>query len=436
MPAKKFIPALYFAIAMLSFGAPAAAEDAVLNIYGSQVRPVIVGAPAPLAGEPAPSVDWRKTYDARLRKALAFHGALKPLDRAAELADDSPASSFKAEVWRAAGAEMLLKSEVRAFADRVEADVYLYDVGSGESVLSRRFKTPTLDAAPLADAVAGAVVENLLAIVSPFSQPIAFQYREPGQKWRELFVTDWAGENVKKRTNNQKLILHPSYIAGSDFLLAVGYRDKTPALRFFDLAKGTERVLLKSTSTMHGTAALRDKERVAFAWEQNKNTDLYMLNINSGAWEQLTKTGAADLSPTVSPDGGKIAFVSDRRGNPYIFLLDVASKNVEPLILEGSYLGEPDWSPDGKRLVFVRRDRGTGFSLWTYEFTTQQLEQITPDLGDSLESPTWGPDSRTIIYSVLDKGSYDIWRIDRQLKQRQKLTSLPGDARMPAWRAN
>lgn len=411
------------------------AGDTVLDIYGTQVRPVVVGAPLPTLGQPGPSAEWVKSYDARIRLALAFHGALKPLDRAAELEDSSPAATLKAEVWRAAGAEIVLKTEVRALPDRVEADAYLYDVGAGETILSKRFKMAGQDVAPLADAVAGAVIESLLGDVSPFGQPLAFQYRAPGEKWRELHTTDWLGGNVQKRTQSQKLVLHPSFVPGTEALVAIGYRDKAPALRFFDLAKGTERVLLTSTATMHGTNAFQDGKRVAFAWEQNKNTDVYVLTLETGKWDRLTTSTAADLSPTISPDGKKIVFVSDRRGNPYIYIVDVETKQEEPLIVEGSYLGEPEWSPDGKRLVFVRRDRGTTFSLWTYEFGSKQLDKLTPDLGDSLESPTWAPDSRTIVYSVLDKGSYDLWKVDRQLKTRQKITSLPGDERMPTWRA-
>lgn len=414
--------------------APAAAEDSpVLQIYGSQVRALIVGVPLPALGDPAPDEAFRSAFDTRLRKAIGFHGALAPLDRKAELPDDSAPGTLQAGPWKSAGAEILLRTRLLRDGDAAVAEAWLHDVASGELLVGQRFRMAGGRAESLADAVAGAVVGKLLGIPSPFSGRIAFQYRAPKQRWRELALTDWAGERLDMRSEGQKLVLTPAWAPGRGGVLAIGYRTRTPGLYWFNLAEGLEKPVLRATTSMHGVAPLPDGRRVVFSWERNRNTDLYMLDLETGKYEALTSSGAADLSPAVSPDGGKVAFVSDRRGNPFLFQLDLSTRKETPLVLEGTYIGSPNWSPDGRYLTYLRRDRGEAFAVWMLDTTTGQQTRLTAESSDSFEFPVWAPDGRTVLYSRLEGGSYDLWKVDRLLRKSTRVTTFPGDARMPAW---
>jgi TolB protein len=419
--------------AALAAGSAAAEDSPVLQIYGSQVGALIVGMPVPAVGEPAPAAAFQKSFDERLRKAVAFHGALAPLDRKAELPDDSAPGVLNAGPWKSAGAELVLRTRLLTEGDAAVAEAWLHDVGNGALLIGQRFRMTGGSAERLADAVAGAVVEKLLGTPSPFGGRIAFQYRAPGQRWRELALTDWAGGTLDMRSEGQKLVLTPAWAPGRGGVLAVGYRTRAPGLYWFDLARGAEKPVLRAATSMHGVAPLPDGRRVIFSWERNRNTDLYMLDLETGKYEALTSSPAADLAPAVSPDGSKVAFVSDRRGNPFLYQLDLATRKETALVLEGTYIGSPNWSPDGKQLVFLRRDRGVPFAVWTLDVESGQLTRITGDADDSFEFPVWAPDSRTILYSRLEGGSYDLWKVDRLLRKSSRVTQFPGDARMPSW---
>jgi Tol biopolymer transport system component len=70
----------------------------------------------------------------------------------------------------------------------------------------------------------------------------------------------------------------------------------------------------------------------------------------------------ADVEPAWSPDGRRIAFASTRAGTTQLFVVDLQSGAVTPLTTGSAAAGQPTWLPDG-RLVFVRYDGGAT-SLW------------------------------------------------------------------------
>lgn len=97
--------------------------------------------------------------------------------------------------------------------------------------------------------------------------------------------------------------------------------------------------------------------------------DLFLMEVPSGQWRQLTATAAAERGPKVSPDGKSVAF---RRGNE-LYLLDIASRKERRLThdatdtlwngrLDWVYPEELDlgdaywWSPDSKALAYLQFD--------------------------------------------------------------------------------
>ncbi len=97
--------------------------------------------------------------------------------------------------------------------------------------------------------------------------------------------------------------------------------------------------------------------------------DLFLFHIDSGKWEQLTKTAEAERDPKLSPDGKRVAF----RREHDLYTLEIASKAVTRLTHDGSDTllnGELDWvypeeldlgtafwwSPNSKNIAYLRFD--------------------------------------------------------------------------------
>jgi dipeptidyl-peptidase-4 len=97
--------------------------------------------------------------------------------------------------------------------------------------------------------------------------------------------------------------------------------------------------------------------------------DLFLVQVTSGEWKQLTATAEAERDPKLSPDGRQVAF----RRQQDLYTLEVASRKETRLTHDGSATllnGQLDWvypeelelgtaywwSPDSKRIAYLQFD--------------------------------------------------------------------------------
>jgi Tol biopolymer transport system component len=133
-----------------------------------------------------------------------------------------------------------------------------------------------------------------------------------------------------------------------------------------------------------------------------QTSDLKLIDLESGALEQLTNCQNALCSaPVWRPDGKVIAYErieNDAQfGNspPRIWLLDMTTSpaSTRPLFQENQILGyQAQWSADGSRIALV--DRGSA-SILVYDFATDKIVSIASQSGTS---GALSPDGRTLIY--------------------------------------
>ncbi len=106
---------------------------------------------------------------------------------------------------------------------------------------------------------------------------------------------------------------------------------------------------------------------------------------------QITKSPAADVAPSLSPDGSQIAFGSNRSGQYEIYVRSLASDGVDRrLTSDGQENNQPSWSPDGRYIA--------------YTSSRPPAVKIVPASGGPARfltrsggSPRWSPDGRSIL---------------------------------------
>ncbi len=165
-----------------------------------------------------------------------------------------------------------------------------------------------------------------------------------------------------------------------------------------------------------------DGERIVFSLLG----DLYLLPIEGGVAQRLTKGSAYDVQPRWSPDGTRIAFASDRSGMENLWIIDADGRNAQQISHETvSTVNSPAWSPDGVYLLGRKRITDTS-SLATVELFLWHLQggegmRVTesdaqPDAAD----PVFAEDGRYIYYAARDarfrynRDVYEgIWQIKR-----------------------
>jgi Tol biopolymer transport system component len=186
-------------------------------------------------------------------------------------------------------------------------------------------------------------------------------------------------------------------------------------------------------------AISRDGQFVAFLSDREGQMDVWLTQMGSGQFHNLTHGAAGELvNPSVrtlgfAPDGSLVTFwvrKQEPSGGADIGLWAVPTLGGQPRpYLEGA--AELDWSSDGSRLVY--HTPGPGDPLYVTSRLAQAGERIfTAPTGLHSHFPLWSSDSKFIYFvqGVLpDK--LDIWRIRLGDGKPERLTWHSGRVSYP-----
>ena len=182
-----------------------------------------------------------------------------------------------------------------------------------------------------------------------------------------------------------------------------------------------------------------------FEMEEDENTDIYFLDLNSKHRVNLTNHPDWDGTPRWSPDGSQIVFASDREGSPDLYVINADGTDVRRLTTWDSAELMPSWSPDGTRIAFAsdhsyneRRRGGTltveaGLEIWIVDVDGSNPTRVTGDPNDVAIYPTWSPDGLQLLYQNIST-QVDIVATDLLSRIPRNLTEGTDRASWtPAW---
>jgi dipeptidyl aminopeptidase/acylaminoacyl peptidase len=149
---------------------------------------------------------------------------------------------------------------------------------------------------------------------------------------------------------------------------------------------------------------------------------IFMVDADGGAPRQLTFGAFHDGAPEWTPDGRAILFSAVRKPewemivvDSEIYRLDLASGAVTALTTRDGPDASPVVSPDGRTIAFVGfDDRKKGFeqnNLYVMSTAGGPPRQLAPNLDRSINQIEWSRDGRAIYAAYEEQGSVTVARI-------------------------
>ncbi len=246
---------------------------------------------------------------------------------------------------------------------------------------------------------------------------------------------------VKGERSGDLESLH-SYVSGMSFspdgksLVFVAKHKGQDALMFLDVKdKDVYKKLRLPFRGIVSPAWSPDGKKIAFSALSDNTRDLYVLDIASESFRQITDDRFDDVDPTWMPGSEELIFTSDRphpqnpvlnnMGHPYVksdsafmpggfaygtynlFRIDVASERIQPVDVGPGSNRNPDVSPDGRKVAFISNRNGID-NIYIGMLDSAKNYAVT-DLLTGAHDLSWAPDGDRIAYSAFFQGAFDIF---------------------------
>lgn len=188
---------------------------------------------------------------------------------------------------------------------------------------------------------------NLSPAWSSDGKSLAFSSSRAGDS--DLYVVDITGSNPRRLTNSKGPDVSPTWNPKTNAQIAwVSGRTGLPQIYTME-SDGTNVVRMTDQGYAVSPSWSPNGQFLAFAWVRHYGpgapgaSDIYVMDVASKQWVQLTHDGGRNDFPTWSPDGRHIAFQSNRTGKTQIWSMLADGSQARQLTTAGEN-SQPNWS--------------------------------------------------------------------------------------------
>ena len=137
----------------------------------------------------------------------------------------------------------------------------------------------------------------------------------------------------------------------------------------------------------------RSNSQIAWAGGRTGEPQIYTMDADGANVQRLTDSGYA-VSPSWSPNGQFLTFAWDRKYGPGapggrdIYVMDIASKRWLQLTHDAGINDYPSWAPDNRHIVFERAINGRS-QIWTMLADGTEQHQLTQAGNNYMPNWSW-----------------------------------------------
>jgi TolB protein len=188
--------------------------------------------------------------------------------------------------------------------------------------------------------------------------------------------------------------LSPAWAADGSKIAFSSSRTGDPEIYIADnQGTGLRRVTAYSGPDVSPTWNPKNSAQIAWVSGRTGLPQIWMMQADGTNPQRLTDQGYA-VSPSWSPNGQFLAFAWIRHYGPGapgaqdIYVMDIASRQFVQLTHDAGRNDFPSWSPDGRHIVF-QSNRGGGDQIWTMLADGTEQHSLTKSGQNTQPSWSW-----------------------------------------------
>ncbi len=132
-------------------------------------------------------------------------------------------------------------------------------------------------------------------------------------------------------------------------------------------------------------------------WDEQDRIQLYRIEREDDAPEQLTAETAVILNFAPSPDGQQIAYATDSG----LWLMDENGRSHHAILpCPNAQCDQIVWHPDNRRLLYERRETGKPPQLWWLDSATGETVPLQNDANGPSQAASFSAGGRWVSYAV------------------------------------
>ena len=163
----------------------------------------------------------------------------------------------------------------------------------------------------------------------------------------------------------------------------------------------------------------------------SQNTDVWTIDIASGAKRRLTFDPSIDALPVMNPAGNDMVFLTNRNLHFEIFRKAINGSDEETPLLTGAPDKYPnDWSRDGKALLY-----NVVTDLWYRTFPDGATKPFLKSASAAFKNAHFSADGKWVAYASNESGRWEVYVTSfPDAKGKWQISNTGGE--QPRWRAD
>ena len=323
--------------------------------------------------------------------------------------------------------------------------IKIYDIAHGKEIKAKLI-SEIKNADFAIKKVADYILEAYTGKPGIFNSKLAFVARKTKKSAKQIYISDIDGTNIEQITQGNQIHISPTWGPKGRYLVYTSFEQRHMRLVLYDTVTKTHKKLTRRLGMNSGGNFAPNGKVLAYSASRGSDTEIFTISTQGTNRRLLISGSGLDVDPKFSPDGKYIAFVSGRYGNPHIFVGKLKWVGVTPQVISdqrltyaGWYNSTPAWSPDSDRILFGGYDRDINrYDIFIMDPDGRNLERLTLKTGDN-ENPSWSPNGQMIVFQSNRQGNANIktkpqvYFMMRDGSRQQKLPLPFYDVQTPTW---